>query len=241
VKHPAVSFAIFGVFGKSPKQSRTVKRQGFMAKTKSEAYWKQLSERINSPVETKNKRPDTSDLEIAFLRDHVDAHADVLDLGSGTGLIINKLIDFVGHITAVEKFEGFTRFIREHKHMLVINADLIGFKMRKHFDVALLFGVAQCFIKDEMRDIYGNLFEMVRPGGKLIVRMQCGLEQDILVDGFSKELDTHYFAEYRQKDHEIAFLQEIGFTDVQVYDIFPDTLNVWENSRHFIFICHKPR
>lgn len=211
-----------------------------MATSKSEAYWQQLSQRITSPVETKNKRPDTSDLEIAFLRDHISPDADVLDLGSGTGLIINKLIDHVAGITAVEKFEGFTRFIRHHDNMLVINSDLIGFKIRKAFDVALLFGVAQCFAKEEMRDIYANLFDMVRPGGKLIVRMQCGLHADILVDGFSQELGTHYFAEYRQRDHETAFLQEFGFTGIEVFDIFPDTLNVWDNSRHFIFIAHKP-
>jgi len=210
-----------------------------MQDSKSEVYWQKLSQRITSPEQTKNKRPDTSDLEIDFLRKYLSADDDVLDIGSGTGLIINKLIDYVDHITAVEKFEGFTRFIRNHDRMLVINADLIGFKIRKHFDAILLFGVAQCFLKADMAGIYSNIFDMVRPGGKLIIRMQCGLDSDILVDGYSEELGTNYFAEYRKKESEIAFLKEVGFSEVEVFDIFPDTLNVWKNSRHFIFICHK--
>jgi SAM-dependent methyltransferase len=210
-----------------------------MQESKSEAYWQQLSLRITTPQQTKNKRPDTSDLEIAFLRDYLQPLDDILDVGSGTGLIINKLIDYVGQITAVEKFEGFTRFIRNHDRILVINSDLVGFKIRKHFDAVLLFGVAQCFVRSDMVGIYSNLYEMVRPGGKLIVRMQCGLEEDILIDGYSEELGTHYFAEYRKKNDEIAFLKEIGFSEVDVFDIFPDSLNVWSNSRHFIFICHK--
>jgi len=35
-------------------------------KKSSEEYWKSLAERITEPVQTKNKRPDTSDLEIEF-------------------------------------------------------------------------------------------------------------------------------------------------------------------------------
>jgi cyclopropane fatty-acyl-phospholipid synthase-like methyltransferase len=202
-------------------------------------YWKNLSENIKHPVETKNKRPDTSDLEVSFLESYISKDSDILDIGSGSGLIINKLIDKVKHITAVEKFEGFTKFIIDRPNMLVINADLVGFKIRKLFDCVLCFGVAQCFKKNVMLDIYNNLFTMIEPGGLLILRIHCALEEDIIVDGFSEELQTEYFAEYRNKEREIKLLREIGFTEIKVFDIFPDSLNVWKNSRHFIFVCYK--
>lgn len=205
----------------------------------SNTYWENLSKRIEHPGQTKNKRPDTSDLEIEFLSSYLGPQSDVIDIGSGTGLIINKLIDKVAHITAVEKFPGFTKFIVQHPNMLVIHAELVGFQMRKEFDVALCFGVAQCFTKPDARKIYESMYSMLKSDGKLIVRMQCGLKEDVLVDGFSEELGTQYFAEYRQKDSEIELLKEIGFQKVDVYDIFPDSLNVWFNSRHFIFVCHK--
>jgi SAM-dependent methyltransferase len=202
-------------------------------------YWESLSKKIQNPVETKNKRPDTSDLEIDFLTKFLNSTDDVLDIGSGSGLIINKLIDSVGRITAVEKFEGFTKFIVEHPNMLVINADLIGFKMRKQFDAVLCFGVAQCFAKADMTIIYKSLFEMTKPGGLLIVRMHCGLEKDKIVNGYSEELGTNYFAEYRHVEAEINLLKEVGYSSIEKFDIFPDTLNVWPDTRHFIFVCKK--
>jgi SAM-dependent methyltransferase len=206
----------------------------------STAYWENLSKKIQNPGETKNKRPDTSDLEVDFMTRYIKPTDDVLDIGSGSGLIINKMIDKVGHITAVEKFEGFTKFIVNHPNMLVINADILGFKMRKHFDVVLCLGVAQCFKKSDAVEIYQSLFEMTKPGGVLIVRMHCGLEKDKIVNGYSEELQTNYFAEYRHVKDEIETLKKIGFTTVEKHDILPDTLNVWPDTRHFIFVCKKP-
>lgn len=202
-------------------------------------YWEELAKRIVNPVETKNKRPDTSDLEIEFLKDYVRKEDDVIDLGSGTGLIINKLIPLVNSIVAVEKFAEFTKYIVDTPNMTVINADLRGFKIRKEYDVAMLFGVAQSFYRDDAIEIYKNIYAMLKPGGRFICRIHCGLEEDILVDGFSEELQTNYFAHYRQVDSEIKLLEEIGFKNLQKFDIFPDSLNTWSNSRHFIFVGEK--
>jgi cyclopropane fatty-acyl-phospholipid synthase-like methyltransferase len=205
----------------------------------SEAYWRNLSLNITDPVQTKNKRPDTSDLEIAFLMDYLKKDDEILDIGSGSGLIINKLVDKVKSIVAVEKFEGFTKFIVEVDNMLVINADLIDFKMRKSFDSLLCFGVSQCFSKEDMQGIYANCFQMLKNNGYFIVRMQCGIEKGKKVEGFSNELGTDYFADYRHWQAEINMLQQIGFTSVERFDIFPDTLNVWPDTRHYIFVCKK--
>jgi len=164
---------------------------------------------------------------------------EVLDIGSGSGLIINKLLKEVKHITAVEKFEGFTKFIIDAPNMLVIMADLIGFKIRKQYDLVLCTGVSQCFKKENMIPIYKNMFSMVKEDGLFISRMHCGLNEDVSINGFSKELGTEYFADYRHLDKEIDLLKEIGFNKVEIFDIFPDTLNVWKNTRHFIFVCSK--
>lgn len=205
----------------------------------STTYWENLSKKIQNPSETKNKRPDTSDLEVEFISKYLQPGDDVLDIGSGSGLITNKLIDKVGHITAVEKFEGFTKFIVDHPNMLVINADILGFKIRKQFDVVLCLGVAQYFRKDDAIEIYRSLYEMTKPGGVLIVRMHCGLEKDKIVNGYSKELQTNYFAEYRYVNEEVETLKNVGFESVDKHDILPETLNVWPDTRHFIFVCKK--
>lgn len=207
--------------------------------SKAEKYWEELAKKIKNPGETKNKRPDTSDLEVDFLMEYLDQSSDILDIGSGSGLIINKLIDKVKHITAVEKFEGFTKFIVNHPNMLVINADLKGFKIRKEYDAILLFGVAQCFPKEEAKELYENSYEMTNDGGLMIVRVHCGLKKDKTIDGFSNELETQYYAQYRQVDSEMELIKSVGFSSVEKFDIFPDSLNVWEDTRHFIFVCKK--
>jgi SAM-dependent methyltransferase len=207
--------------------------------SESTAYWENLSKKIQNPSETKNKRPDTSDLEVDFISNYLKPSDELLDVGSGTGLITNKLIDKVSHITAVEKFEGFTKYIVNHPNMLVINADILGFKIRKQFDLVLFLGVAQCFKKIDAVEMYRSLFEMTKPGGVLIVRMHCGLEKDKIINGFSEELQTNYFAEYRYVNDEIETLKMVGYDTVEKHDILPDSLNVWPDTRHFIFVCKK--
>lgn len=207
--------------------------------TTKDNYWGSLAKRIEKPGDTKNKRPDTSDIELDFLKKYCDSDTTVLDLGSGSGLIINKLLPFVKHITAVEKYEGFSKFIVDDPNMAVINADLIGFKIRSTYSVVLCTGVGQCFPKHEMTDIYKNIFDMVEDGGLFISRMHCGIKEDVLVNGYSEELGTDYFAEYRSLENEVALIKEIGFTSVETFDFLPDSINVWDNTRHYYFICKK--
>ncbi len=206
---------------------------------KKRDYWERLSQKISSAGETKNKRPDTSDVEIDFLKNYCTKSSTVLDLGSGTGLITNKLLPLVESIVAVEKFKEFTKFIVDDPSMLVINSDLKGFQIRKEFDIVLCTGVAQCFPKNEMIDIYKNIFDMLDQDGYFISRMHCGINEDIIVDGYSEELQTDYFAEYRSLESEKETLYNTGFKSVEVFDFLPDTINVWENSRHFYFVCKK--
>ncbi|MEM7573474.1 MAG: class I SAM-dependent methyltransferase [Bacteroidota bacterium] len=200
-------------------------------------YWESLSSSITKPGDTKNKRPDTSDLEIDFLKNYISAASSVLDLGAGSGLITNKLVPFVGEIIAVERYEGFSRFIVDDPKIMVINAQLEEFKVRRQFDLILLTGVAQCFKKEVMAGIYQNIGEMLGPNSYFISRMHCGLQEDVIVDGWSEELQTDYFAEYRQLDKEIELIKASGMSKVETFDFLPDTINVWENTRHFYFVC----
>jgi len=204
---------------------------------KSESYWQRMSKNIENPSQTYNKRPDISSKDAVFIRNYLTETDEVIDIGSGTGQVTNKLLPFVKNITAVETFIGLSQYIIEDPRMMVINAKLEGFRIRKSFDVAIATGVMQCFPKADVIDLCTNLFEMVQKGGVLIMRTHCGLEETIVVDK-SEELGD-YFAEYRQVDEEKKMLQEIGFSEVKVLDEAPSELNVWDNSRHFMFVCKK--
>ena len=204
-----------------------------------EDYWENLASRITDPKQTRNKRDDYSDLEIEFLKPFLGSDISVLDLGSGSGLVVNKLVKLVGHITAVEKFQSFSQFIDQSDKLELINADLICFRLYKEFDLILATGVMQCIEGKYIADIYKNVFSMTRPGGHFIAHIHCGLEEDVIVDRFSEELNAQYYAEYRQYEKEKQLLLQAGFQSVEVHDVFPDWLNKWPNTRHFLFVCQK--
>jgi cyclopropane fatty-acyl-phospholipid synthase-like methyltransferase len=207
--------------------------------TTREDYWASLAARITDPLQTRNKRDDYTDLEIDFLQPFLKPDISVLDLGSGSGLVVNKLAKFVGHITAVEKFQNFSQFIEQSDKVELINADLIGFRLYKKFDLILATGVIQCLKRQHIAEIYRNIFNMTKPGGHFVAHIHCGLEEDVIVDRFSEELNANYYAEYRHYKWEKELMLNTGFHTVEMHDVFPDWLNKWPNTRHFHFVCHK--
>lgn len=207
--------------------------------TERQDYWEKLASRITDPKQTRNKRDDYSDLEIDFLKPYLKPDTSVLDLGSGSGLVVNKLVKLVGHITAVEKFQNFSQFIEQSDKLELINADIVGFRLHRQFDLVLATGVIQCIERRFIADIYKNVFNMTKAGAHFIAHIHCGLEQDVIVDRFSEELNTDYYAEYRKHEWEKQQMLEAGFRSVEIHDIFPDWLNKWSNTRHFLFVCKK--
>jgi len=206
--------------------------------TNSEKYWERMSKNIKDQSQTYNKHTDISSKDAAFLRKHLLETDSVLDLGSGSGTVINKLLPFVKEITAVETFKGLSEFIIEAPNMLVINAKIEGFYMRKEFDAVISTGLMQFFPKKEAIGIYSNLYQMVKKDGLFIMRLHCGLKDTVVIN-HSKELDQEYFAEFRQVDEEKKTLEKIGFSKVEVFDEAPDELNIYDNTRHFMFVCKK--
>ncbi len=208
-------------------------------KTVSKDYWANLANQITDPQQTRNKRGDYSDLEIEFLKPFLKPDISVLDLGSGTGLVVNKLVELVGHITAVEKFQNFSKYIKQSNKLELINADIVGFRLYREFDLILATGVIQCLEGHFIADLYQNIFNMTKSGGHFIAHIHCGLKEDVIVDRFSDELNTNYYAEYRYYENEKKRILDAGFKSVELHDVFPDWLNKWPNTRHFLFVCTK--
>lgn len=209
-----------------------------MNSNKSKAYWQKMADSISSQNETTNKRNNEYlKTDIAFVKSHLNQNDDLLDIGAGSGLVTNELINSVKTIIAVETFEGLTQFI--HKDILVINAELPTFKIRKEFDKIICTGVTHFFTKFDVEKIYENMFKMLKPGGKLVLRSHCGLKETVVINGYSEELSSEYFTEYRKLEEEVELIKSKGFTRVDVIDEVADELNVWENTRHYYFVCYK--
>ncbi len=204
----------------------------------SKSYWEKLAKSIQDPSETTNKRKKAYlQTDINFVKRHLALDDSILDVGAGSGLVVNALVESVKEIVAVETFKGLSKFI--DPKILVINAELTGFQIRKQFDKIVSTGLTHFFPEEDIVKIYANMFDMLKNGGKLIMRSHCGLEDKVVINGYSEELNSKYFTEYRKVDTEKKILAEAGFKDIQIFDEVAAELNVWDNTRHYYFVCSK--
>ncbi len=202
-------------------------------------FWKEKSR--NNPTEKTikvNPVNDYTQVDADFILKYSTPKSTILDLASGTGLTINKYYDKVGHITAVEMFEQFSKFIIKSPKVDIINEDISNFSTDKHFDIINMFGIVSYFNESEIRTLYSKYKNYLNETGVLLIKNQFGVNENVIVNGFSEELKTDYFSEYRFVDLEVAILKEVGFKSVQVVDIYPPEANRW-NDTHFYALVVK--
>ncbi len=206
-----------------------------------EDYYQKMAENIIDPKATRNKAKDSSPYDIKLMKTYADPKKTLLDLGSGTGLLINEINDDFKQITAVEKYPEFSKFIKKTSNIKLITDDLLKFEnpYNIYYDIASLFGVMNYFDFFESKKLYYKIYDFLKNDGILIVKNQMGIVEDVLVNGFSEELKTNYFSEYRQVDKEIALLKEVGFIDIEKIDIYPPEYNRWDNTHFYALVCHK--
>lgn len=88
-------------------------------------------------------------------------------------------------------------------------------------------------------EIYKRYFCFLKQGGKLIIKNQFGVSDDVTVDGFSAEQQKYYYAQYRHIDKEISILNKIGYKAMNVFDIYPSEANRWPNTHFYAIVANK--
>lgn len=185
------------------------------------------------------KNSDYSDMDVAFLRKYTTRESTVLDLGAGTGLIVNKLYPHVKNIVAVEPFTRFTRFIAATEGITVVHQTVSEFTTTAKFELISLFGLMHYVDESQAKEIYTKYIKYLKREGVMIIKNQFGLTEDITINGYSEELQENYSAQYRQIDEEVRLLREAGFGHVAVVDIYPKECNRWNNTHFFALVAAK--
>ncbi|KIP31853.1 methyltransferase [Francisella tularensis subsp. holarctica FSC022] len=206
---------------------------------KIEAYYNILSRKIKSPYETRNKSKDFSQYDIFLVKKLADRSKNLLDLGSGTGLLINSIHNCFKKIVAVEKYKEFSDFIIRKPNIDIINEDITNFKTHEKFDIITIFGVMNFFNAQEAKYVYKKVLSMMHTNGVLIIKNQFGLNDNVVIDGYSEELKSNYYSEYRYIDGEINLLQKIGFNSIEKIDIYPKEYNRWSNTHFYALVCKR--
>jgi HAD superfamily phosphoserine phosphatase-like hydrolase len=202
-------------------------------------YYRKMGANIQNPSETRNKSKDFSSFDIEFMKKLSNKNKTLLDLGAGTGLLINNLENDFKHIVAVEKYPDFSKFINKSAKINVINEDLLTFDTDDVFDYVSIFGVMNFFNYSEAKLIYEKAITFLNKDGMLIIKHQMGVDEDVIIDGHSEELDSYYYSEYRKVENEIKLLEKIGFIHIEKIDIYPDEYNRWSNTHFYALVCKK--
>jgi SAM-dependent methyltransferase len=185
------------------------------------------------------KNSDFSNIDANFILKYTNKHSVVLDLGSGTGLVINKIYKKINYILAIEPFKEFTNFIIKTPKIKIINENILNFKSHEKFDLITIFAVVQYFNQNEIIKIYTKCRNNLKNNGKLIIKGQFGVKDDVLISGYSDELKTDYYSQYRHLKKEINILKKIGYKNIKSIDIYPPECNRWNNTHFYAITAEK--
>ena len=177
--------------------------------------------------------------DVDLVSRYLDKGKRLLDLGCGTGAMVDEFVDICKEIYAVDKYDFFVNRCVESAKVKKFVSDITDYRVNEKFDVIIIFGVMIYIIGDDIDRVYENCLSMLNEGGHLIIRNQFGVNEDVLIDKFSEELGRNYFAEYRYLGREVETLKKIGFSRIEVVDIYPKSMNKWSNTHNYVLICNK--
>lgn len=192
---------------------------------------------------------DHSDIDIAFVKQFIqEGSTKLLDVGAGTGIMVNALYPYCAHSTAIEPMEQFAKFIVRTETVSVVQKNILYYEPPENsYTIALLFGVMHYVNSIEAASIYRKIYRSLqqteekeeRKRSILIVKQQFGVTGRVCVDGFSNDLNTHYYSEYRSVEEEKILLTNAGFCVTEVVDIYPKQYNRFDNTHFYAIIAKK--
>ena len=212
-----------------------------MDNTEALVFFKNMSEKMadNDKCVKLACNTDCTDIDAKFIMNYADKNTEMLDIGTGTGLIVNKMYNNVKSIVCLEPFKEFTDHLVKSSNIQIVNENIFDFKTNKIFDLITIFGSMHYFNEAEAKKIYLIVKKILKLGGKLIVKNQFGVKEDITVSGYSEEQKTDYFAQYRYILNEIKLLENIGFKNIETFDIYPPEANRWDNTHFYAIVATK--
>ena len=208
---------------------------------KSLSFFEEMSndEKCNQNSLKLAKNSDFTTYDVEFIMRYANNTTNILDLGSGTGLIVNKIYDKVGRICCVDPIVKFTNYIMQSDNIEVVNKNMFRFSTKEKFDIISMFGIMHYLDENEAKCVYEKFYNNLNVGGCYIIKNQFGKCEDVIINGYSDELGKDYYANYRYIKKEVSILEDVGFTKVEVFDIYPKECNRWDNTHFYAIVAKK--
>jgi spermidine synthase len=206
-------------------------------KEKINDFWLSRASITNPRIATNYREDGRLEYDIALVSKHIKKGAKILDLGAGTCTLSSAFVDEAERILAVDKFSHFLALSPKHPKLVTYCSDVVDFKCNETFDLILLFGVVNFLDEIEEKRLYENCFTMLKNDGVFIVKNQCGVKDEVIIDTYSDELKANYYARYPFVESQQAQLS--SFFNVERLDIYPKKMNLWDNTHFYAFIAKK--
>ena len=194
-------------------------------------FWNSLPiyPKYNAPIGLRR------DYEVKYLLPKLKDATSILDLACGDGALITRL---------AEKTEIKELYAYDFSETLIKNITNPLIKTRIYnvlkddnplpvTDITICAGLLPFIFSD--REVI-KVFDKIK-SQKLFLRTPCSLKNDsILVDKFSKDLNSNYASLYRTVQQVEKLLSEF-FTVEKVVRIFPDSIESNYGTKQFYFEC----
>lgn len=201
-------------------------------------FWGKRAKIKDPRIATHFKADDTHVYDLKLIHQYCHPQSKVLDVACGTCYLANELVNDVAYIKGTDKFGEFLRYCHVSDKLVVEQADILTYQDDKKYDLILMFGIVMYFSDEDTEKIYQKYRALLKPGGLLIVKHQCGIMEDVIIDKYSEAIGDHYQAVYKSVSKDENLLKKY-FPSVQVIDIYPARLNPWPNTHFYAFICQN--
>ncbi len=143
----------------------------------------------------------------------LEPHMHLLDFGSGTGLLLERMAHHVGKITAVDISPSMNRQLEEKRGKLACELEIRELDLEKHAIEDRFDGIISSMTLHHVRDVdamFQRFHEMVRPGGFIAI---SDLDKE---DGSFHTEDTGVFHFGFDRDEIVLAATQAGFENVEV-------------------------
>jgi cyclopropane fatty-acyl-phospholipid synthase-like methyltransferase len=146
---------------------------------------------------------------------HIDLQKSmhIMDFGSGTGLLLERIAPRVGKITAVDTSAAMNSQLAEKRSRLNCDLDMVEIDLEKK-DIDQAFdGIISSMTMHHIRDIdamFSKFHRMLKPGGFIAI---ADLDKE---DGSFHEEDTGVFHLGFEHESIARSARDAGFRDVEV-------------------------
>nr|BFD62746.1 class I SAM-dependent methyltransferase [Bdellovibrio sp. HM001] len=205
-------------------------------KSKIDTFWKSREKIDDARIATNYRDDGRLEFDVALVRKYHREGGSLLDLGCGTGTLARELLQSSSYIKGVDKYPGFLEKCPREDKFEVVESDILHFvDKNKTYDTIIIFGVVN-FISDlEEVDLYRKCLALLKDDGVLIVKNQCGVKSEVIVDSYSQELGTDYYARYPWFERQLGHLSE--HFNTELVDIYPPAMNRWDNTHFYAFVA----